>query len=102
MRTTGLILAAGSIAAANELVFAPLASGHAAKTVSGVDLTSFNWRLIPATGILALTLAGLESLAPDFAVGLAGLVVLAVLVIKVGNAPTPLENIATVVSGTKG
>ena len=102
MRSTGLVLAAGGVAIANEVIFAPLAKndltgGNPAK-VGGFakdSLTGFNWRVIPATVILALTLGGLEKLAPDFAVALAGLSLGAVLLIPVGNAPTPLENVVS-------
>jgi len=99
MRSTGLVLAAGGIAIANEAIFAPLASAQSANASTtgmlllkgGVDI---NWRLIPATAILALTLGGLEKLSEPFAVGLAGLTLLAVLIIPVGKAPSPIDNIA--------
>jgi hypothetical protein len=97
MRSTGLVLAAGGIAAANEILFAPLASST---TVPGGPVAgaaeiaaTFNWRIIPATAILALTLGGFEKIAPEFAVGLAGLSLLAVLIVPVGKAPTPIDNI---------
>jgi hypothetical protein len=82
-RSTGVVLAIGGITAANEVLFAP---------VAGAGKVSFNWRIIPATAGLALALAGLERLAPDFAVGLAWLGLITVLVVPVGNAPTPLAN----------
>jgi hypothetical protein len=99
MRSTGLVLAAGAIAAANEVVFAP-AVGTGNKTgpngtnAAGQAFNDFNWRLIPATVILALVLGGFETVAPQFAVGLGGLVLLSVLIIPVGNAPTPVDNLA--------
>lgn len=96
MRSTGLVLAAGGIAIANEAIFAPLASaksGDVANLATGNAL-DINWRLVPATAILALTLGGLEKLSEPFAVGLAGLTLLAVLIIPVGNAPSPIENVA--------
>lgn len=80
--STGPVLAAGAITAANEVLFAPLAGQKA----------GFNWRVIPATAGLALALAGLEKIAPQFAVGLAWLGVATILVVPVGSAPTPLEN----------
>lgn len=86
------MLAAGGIAAANETIFAPM---NAKNNPNATAFSSFNWRLVPATAVLALTLGGLEKAAPDFAVGLAGLVLLAVLIIPVGNAPTPVDNIIT-------
>ena len=81
-RSTGPVLAIGAITAANEVLFAPLAGGKVA----------FNWRILPATAGLALALAGLERIAPDFAVGLAWLGLVTVLVVPIGNAPTPLAN----------
>jgi hypothetical protein len=83
--STGIVLMAGSITAANELLFAPVSGG-------GSAWHSFNWRIVPATAGLALALSGLERLSPPFAVGLAWLTLAAVLVIPFGNAPTPLEN----------
>lgn len=91
-RSTGIILAAGGIAAANETIFAPVNSKTPADIVD-----AFNWRLIPATLILAAVMAGFEQVAPQFAIGLSGLVLLAVLVVPVGNAPTPLQNVATTI-----
>lgn len=88
----GLVLAAGGIAAANEAIFAPLAQHKDFATSIKTDTNL--WRMVPATAILALTLTGLENMAPGFAKGLAGLVLLAVLIIPVGNAGAPLENIA--------
>lgn len=79
--STGPVLAAGAITFVNEGLLAPLAGGGAAK---------WNWRVIPATAGLALALAGLEKLAPGFAVGLGWLALAAVLIVPVGGAPTPL------------
>jgi hypothetical protein len=104
MKSTGLVLAAGGIAAANEVIFAPAAgtgnkTGPNGNNAAGQALSDFNWRLVPATIILALVLGGFETVAPGFAVGLGGLVLLSVLIVPVGNAPTPLENIAKVIGG---
>jgi hypothetical protein len=96
MRSTGFVLAAGGIAAANEVIFTPVSSVAAA---ASNPLTVFNWRLIPATLILALLLGGVETIAPGFAVSLAGLTLLSVLVIPIGNAPTPLDNLSKLVTG---
>lgn len=82
----GLVIAAGGIAAANEVL--------GADTQTGNPITDFNWRIIPATAILALLLEGLDKLEPGFGKGLAGLVLLSVFVIPVGNAPTPLDTAA--------
>lgn len=92
-RTTGIVLAAGGIAAANELVFAP---------VTGDIGSSFNWRLIPATAVLALALGGLEKAAPDFAVGLASLSLAVVLLTPLGKTSNPpLTNIAKALGYSK-
>lgn len=87
-------MAAGGIVAANELLFAPVADSS-----FKVD---FNWRLIPATGILALVLTGVEKISPDFGNALGMLVLGAVLIIPVGNAPGPIDNIAKVVNPNAG
>lgn len=84
--STGWVVAAGAIAAANEAVFAPAADG---KPVPWDSV----WRLVPATALLALGLAGLEQLAPQFASGLAKLLVVGVLVFPVGNAGAPIDNV---------
>lgn len=91
----GLVLAAGGIAAANEALFAPLSQGKDFTTSIKSDTNL--WRLIPATAILALVLTGLEKVSEPLGKGMAGLVVLAVLIIPVGTAASPLENVAKVV-----
>jgi hypothetical protein len=89
--STGIVLAVGGITAANELVLAPLAN----KTK-----VSFNWRLVPAVGGLALALDALEKIAPSFAVGLAVLCLATVLVVPFSGNPTPLENALKVLGYT--
>lgn len=96
--STGLVLAAGGIAAANEALFAPMASGVVS---AGGVAANFNWRIIPATAILALVLDGLGKLSPGFATGLAGLALLSVLMVPVGKAPTPIDNISKAFGYTK-
>jgi len=93
-RATGLVLAAGGVAIANEALFAPIATHKA-------PWKDLNWRLIPATAFLALALAGLETLAPKFAVGLAGLTLAAVFIVPYGNAATPLDNILKIMGYDK-
>jgi len=83
--STGYILAAAGIVAANEAIFAPVATGRPL----WVD---FNWRIIPATAIAALALAGMEQLSPPLGKGLAMLALLTVLIVPVGNAPSPIDN----------
>ena len=53
MKSTGYVLAAGGLALANEAIFVPLETGK-------TPLQTINWRIIPATAILALVLAGVE------------------------------------------
>lgn len=91
----GIVLAAGGIAAANEAIFVPISNGKDFATSIKTD--SNLWRLVPATAILALTLTGLEKISEPLGKGLAGLILLAVLILPVGNAPTPLENAAKIV-----
>ena len=83
--STGYILAAAGIAAANEAIFAP-AVAHKPLFVD------FNWRILPATVIAGFTLAGLEKISEPLGKGLAVLALLAVLITPVGNAPSPVEN----------
>ncbi len=80
--STGPVLAAGAITFVNEGLLAPAAGEGAAK---------WNWRVVPATAGLALALAGLEKLAPGFAVGLAWLTLATALLVPFGNAPTPVQ-----------
>lgn len=91
MQSTGLVLAAGGIAAANEAIFAPMA--HPGNPAASITNT-FNWRIIPATAVLAFALGGLETVSPGFAKGLAGLTLLAVLITPMGHAGSPLENLS--------
>lgn len=94
MSAAGYVLAAGGIVAANEVIFAPLeGQGNPAK--------NFNWRIIPATAILALVLTGFEKAAPQFGNILGGMVLLVSLMAPMGNAPAPLDNIAKAVGGSK-
>jgi hypothetical protein len=80
------VLLAGGLAAANEAIFAPLAV-HQAE----------NWdaafRIVPATAGLALGLALLEQAASGFAMGLAWLLVVGVLVFPLSKAPPVITNV---------
>lgn len=76
------MLVTGGITAANEVLFAPLA-GHK---------TSFNWRLIPATGLLAFMVNGLEKLSPQVALGIAVSALITSLFFPLGTAGSPVEN----------
>lgn len=93
MSAAGYVLVAGGIVAANEVIFAPLeGQGNPAK--------NFNWRIIPATAILALVLTGFEKMAPQFGNILGGMVLMVTLVAPLGKGQTaPLDNIAKVVGG---
>jgi hypothetical protein len=90
LSSTGYVLAAGGLVMANEAIFAPIVD-HTK------PWTSLNWRIVPATAILAILLGGVEKLNAPFGKGLGMLVLLSVLVIPEGNAPTPLQNIAKVI-----
>lgn len=93
-QSTGLILAAAGIVAANEAIFAPMAT-HKPLWVD------FNWRLVPATAVAALTLAGVESISPVLGKGLAALALLTVFIVPIGNAPSPIDNIIKAFGLTK-
>lgn len=93
--STGLVLATGIIALTNEALLAPLAKGTSPVDAPAV-IANINWRIVPATAILALALAGLEKLSEPLAVGLAGLGLLAILIVPVSNQPSIMENAATI------
>lgn len=84
--STGIVVATGLVTLANDALFAPLASGKPATA-------SVNWRIVPAVAGLAVALDLLERIAPKFAIGLAWLAFATAMVVPIGNAPTPLENI---------
>ena len=92
--STALILVAAGIAAGNEAIFAPAATGQPL-------WKGLNWRIVPATAVAAFACAGLEQLAPPLGKGLAGLAVLAVLIFPVGNAPSAVDNLSKMLGLTK-
>lgn len=87
----GIVLAAGGIAAANEAIFVPMSEGK--DFTSSISSDTNLWRIVPAIGILALVLTGLEKVSEPLGKGLAGLILLAVIIVPVGKAPTPLESL---------
>jgi hypothetical protein len=87
--TTGIVLAVGGLTAANELLFAPLAG-------QGTPWKDFNWRIVPATAILAVALGGLEKVSLPFAKGLAYIALITVVFAQTGSAPAPAVNLAKV------
>jgi len=95
----GLVLAAGGIAAANEAIFVPISQGK--NFTTSVTSDTNLWRIVPATAILAIVLNGLEKLSEPLGKGLAGLVLLAVLIVPVGNAPTPIANAQKALTAVK-
>lgn len=90
----GLVLAAGAIEFVNDALFVPIAENK-------TPWSTINWRIVPATAIMALLLTGAEKLSPKLGAGLAGLVLLSVFVIPYGNAPTPLDSISKVMGYAK-
>lgn len=94
----GITLAAGGIAAANEAIFVPVSQG---KGLGSITSDTNLWRIVPATAILALVLTGLEKVSEPLGKGLASLILLAVLIVPVGNAPTPIENISSAIGVVK-
>jgi len=79
-----IILAAGTITVLNEAVFAPAAGGK----------VSFQWRVIPATGILALLIDGLAELSPQLALGVSLSVLATILLVPMGTAGSPVGNLS--------
>ena len=80
-----IALATGAVTAANELFFAPSASG------SWRDL---NWRVLPATIVWAGAVGVIGSLSPRLALGLAVTALITASLSSFGNAKAPVINIA--------
>lgn len=98
MKAPGYVLAAGGIALVNEVALSPMAHG---KNPS-LTADTVNWRIIPATAILALVLSGVGELNEGFGDALGALVLLASLIVPFGTGDQgPLSNLATVVKGGK-
>jgi hypothetical protein len=83
--STGIVLAAGALAAGNEVLLGPLATHKPPQWGSA-------WRLVPVTAGLALALGLLEKAAPQFAAGLAWLLLAGVIVFPPGHQPSILDN----------
>lgn len=90
----GLILAAAGITAANEAIFIPA-------THDRPLWQDFNWRIVPATAVAALTLTALEKISEPLGRGLALLALLSALVVPFGNAPSPIDNLSKMLGQTK-
>lgn len=88
--SAGWVLAAGGLVVANEAIFAPLVEHK-------TPWTSLNWRVVPATAVLALVIGGIEKVNGPFGKALGMLVFLSVMIVPYGNAKTPIDNIAKVI-----
>ena len=86
----GWVLAAGAVSAANEAIFVPIETHQP-------PWETMNWRIVPATAVLAIILTGMDKMSPGFGAGLGMLVFLAVLVIPVGHQPSPIDNLSKVI-----
>jgi hypothetical protein len=89
-----IILITGGITLANEALFAPLAG-------NGSPAKNINWRVIPATGVAALLVSGLDKLSGPLAMGLAVTALITTLFVPFGNARSPVSNLATAMGYTK-
>lgn len=91
----GIIVIAGTITIINDALNAPIndvTSPNAAQSLFGY----VNWRVIPATVVAAMFFAGLESLNPPLAKGIAGVALLTTLIHPLGTGPSPLVHLAQV------
>jgi hypothetical protein len=79
-----IILITGTITVANDLVFAPVAG----------SAVSFNWRVLPATGIAALLVDGLSKINPQIALGVAVTALITALFVPFGKTQSPVQNAA--------
>lgn len=91
--STGLIIAAAGLVVVNETVLKPAVSGQPL-------FQNVPWRIIPATVIAAVVCAGVESISEPVGKGLAGLVLLAVLLGTASSTSSPIENAAKLVGGS--
>jgi ABC-type Fe3+-siderophore transport system permease subunit len=92
--STGLALSVGGVTLANLMVLNPMAQGK------GIDVSQ-GWRVIPATAIFALMLAGIEQLpgpsSKIFAKGLAGIALITVVFTSpVKGTNSPVKNLASI------
>lgn len=78
MKSTGPVVVAGAVTLFTDVI------------VRNESLVS-DTKVIVGTGVVALGLAGLETLAPRTAVALGWLVLVSVLFVKHGNTPSPAE-----------
>jgi hypothetical protein len=100
MASTGvaLVIAAGSLTAANEAFFAPIAASGTGKNPPKVN---FNWRIIPATAIVAVATALVDKINPKVATGIGILALVSVSLAPVGNADSPIVNLAKITGNEK-
>lgn len=85
MSAAGIAIAVGGVTAANELFFAPV-TGQGA-------LSDFNWRILPATAIFAIMLAALDKVNSTLANGIGYTALITALIVPLGNAKSPIENL---------
>jgi hypothetical protein len=84
MSAAGVAISVGAVTAANELFFAP---------VTGSGALTFNWRIIPATAVFALLLNGLDKFSPILANGIGYTALITALIVPLGNAKSPIQNL---------
>lgn len=85
----GIILAAGGITLASELLAVPLDAGVVSSTALPI-----NWRVIPATGAAALLFYGIDKLNHTLGVGLAAMTLITTLITPMGvRGLPPIQNI---------
>jgi hypothetical protein len=80
-----IALATGLITMANEAIFAPIA---------GKGTPDINWRLIPATAVLALLLDGLSKINSQLALGVAVTALVTAIFGSFGKAGSPVANLS--------
>jgi hypothetical protein len=86
-----IALVTGGITLVNEVIFAPLAGNH----------VSFNWRVIPAAGILAFMFEGLSKINPQIALGIAVTTLVTALFVPLGAGGSPVQNASKALGYTK-
>lgn len=82
--STGPILAVGAITIANQSLLSE-------------PQQEIDFRVVPATAIVAIGLALLERASRGLAVGIAWIALVTVLFVRLGRAPSPAENLLKII-----
>lgn len=86
----GIVIVTGGLTLLNEALNAPYVNG------TTDVLGSINWRVIPATVVATVLIGGLAQVNEPVAKMVAGIGLIAVMFTRLGNGPTPIEHLFSV------